>query len=80
MPKTSPTPEIERETIVETPIRRTDRAIIPAAPREALRIVRGVVMRGVTARHERKVLTTPGVVEAFDEAVQEAAALKRTRE
>jgi len=81
MPKPmSPVPETEPETIVETPIRRTDRAFVPAAPHEALRIVRGVVMRAVAACHERRVLTTPGVVEGFDEALQEAAALKRTRE
>ena len=79
MPKTMSPPETE--TIVETPISRTDRAMIPPTPRDVLRIVHGFVMRAVSAqRHERNVLTTPGVVEAFDEALHEAAALKRTRE
>jgi hypothetical protein len=78
MPKTTnPTPQIDREA--PAPTARIDHAKVPPPREDALRIVHGVIMRALDEPRERRVFETPGVVEALDEALREAAALKQAR-
>jgi hypothetical protein len=59
------------------PSARIDSATVPAPSEDALRVVRGVLLRALDEPRERRVFETPGVIEALDAALREAAALNR---
>lgn len=53
---------------------------IPPVPEHARRVVQGVLANSLAKgsdAYEHKVFTTPGVIEALDDALREVATLKR---
>ena len=72
---TNPTPDKPRLAF-------TDNVFVPAPSDEARATVRTVLHRALSDQdadaYERKVFTTPGVLEALDEALAEVEALKRS--
>jgi hypothetical protein len=54
-------------------------ATVPPPRADALKVVHDVIMRALDEPRERRVFETPGVIEALDEALREAAALRQAR-